>query len=74
MQAMQRSKHEPHKKGPTVVTASNQPLGAPPEFDIAVCGGTLGLFVACGLQLRGLRVAVVERRVAAGRNQVRVLL
>lgn len=25
------------------------------EYDIIVCGGTLGIFLACALQLKGLR-------------------
>lgn len=36
---------------------------------MVVCGGTLGLFLATALQLRGWRVAVVEKRLAQGRNQ-----
>jgi flavin-dependent dehydrogenase len=36
-------------------------LGAAPQYDVLVCGGTIGIFLACALQLRGLRVAVLER-------------
>lgn len=43
--------------------------GASPEFDVAVAGGTMGIFMACALQLRGFRVCVVERGVVAGRSQ-----
>uniref|UniRef100_M4E292 FAD dependent oxidoreductase domain-containing protein n=1 Tax=Brassica campestris TaxID=3711 RepID=M4E292_BRACM len=35
-------------------------------FDIAVCGGTLGIFLATALCAKGLRVAVVERNAIKG--------
>ncbi|VVB07431.1 unnamed protein product [Arabis nemorensis] len=38
-------------------------------FDIAVCGGTLGIFLATALCAKGLRVAVVERNAIKGRDQ-----
>lgn len=87
-QALRQQQHEPHKKGPTVITSSPDPLGSfPPaaarpaaaapdhadhhsdQFDVIVCGGTLGLLPALALQMRGWRVAVVERRLAEGRTQ-----
>ena len=37
--------------------------------DVCVCGGTLGLLVACALQLKGHRVAVVEAGPLRGRAQ-----
>lgn len=43
--------------------------GGPPEFDVVVAGGTLGIFLATSLQLAGLRVAVVERGELVGRAQ-----
>ncbi len=51
------------------VSTSAQPLAAAPAFDVVVCGGTLGVFLAASLQLRGLRVAVVERGHLRGREQ-----
>lgn len=36
---------------------------------MAVCGGTLGIFLACALQQAGLRVAVLERGPLRGRAQ-----
>ncbi|PRW45123.1 fad dependent oxidoreductase [Chlorella sorokiniana] len=54
---------------PQFVRETGQKLEAAPEYDVAVCGGTLGIFLACSLQLRGLRVAVVERGPLAGRAQ-----
>ena len=49
------------------------PLPAPPEFDIVVAGGTLGIFVATAMQRRGFKVCVVERGPLKGRTQVHVL-
>jgi hypothetical protein len=40
-----------------------------PEFDVCVCGGTLGVFVALMLANKGWRVAVVERGALRGRRQ-----
>lgn len=36
------------------------------RFDVTVCGGTLGIFVATALALKGLHVAVVEKDVLRG--------
>lgn len=38
-------------------------------FDVAVCGGTLGIFLAASLQRRGIRVVVIERMRVVGRDQ-----
>eukprot|EP00249_Psilotum_nudum_P012302 c23708_g1_i1 orf=204-1982(+) len=38
-------------------------------FDVVVCGGTLGIFIAASLALRGFHVAVVERGILQGRVQ-----
>ncbi|KAL6136935.1 hypothetical protein ACLB2K_062230 [Fragaria x ananassa] len=38
-------------------------------FDVLICGGTLGIFVATALCAKGLRVGVVERNVLQGREQ-----
>eukprot|EP00903_Cladosiphon_okamuranus_P012374 g11597.t3 len=56
---------------PTYVTESDEPLGEDggPAFDVVVCGGTLGIFVATALQMRGFRVGVVERGPLLGREQ-----
>lgn len=35
-------------------------------FDVVVCGGTLGIFIATALSARGLRVGVVERNLLKG--------
>jgi hypothetical protein len=39
------------------VTTSAEPLSGPPDFDVVVCGGTLGIFLACALLLKGYRRA-----------------
>lgn len=38
-------------------------------FDVLICGGTLGIFIATALCAKGLRVGVVERNVLKGREQ-----
>lgn len=35
-------------------------------FDVIVCGGTLGIFIATALSLRGLQVGIVERNILKG--------
>lgn len=35
-------------------------------FDVIVCGGTLGIFIATALSFKGLRVAIVERNTLKG--------
>jgi hypothetical protein len=39
------------------------------DFDIAVCGGTLGIFFATAMLLKGHKVAVIEAGVLRGREQ-----
>jgi 2-polyprenyl-6-methoxyphenol hydroxylase-like FAD-dependent oxidoreductase len=41
-------------------------------YDVVVAGGTLGVFMAAALAVRGWRVAVVEQGKLQGRKQVRV--
>jgi lycopene cyclase CruP len=53
---------------PTVVTEDSTPLAAI-ATDVVVCGGTLGIFWATALAVRGWRVAVVERGTLRGRDQ-----
>jgi lycopene cyclase CruP len=51
--------------------ASADALEAAPcrQFDVAVAGGTLGIFVALALQLQGWHCAVVEKGRVIGRTQ-----
>ncbi|BAZ33368.1 hypothetical protein NIES4074_58780 [Cylindrospermum sp. NIES-4074] len=53
---------------PTVVTENPQPL-AVVDWDVIVCGGTLGILIACALAVRGLRVALIEKGILRGREQ-----
>ncbi|KAJ4835336.1 hypothetical protein Tsubulata_044464 [Turnera subulata] len=39
------------------------------RFDVLVCGGTLGIFLATALSAKGLRVGIVEKNILKGREQ-----
>jgi lycopene cyclase CruP len=51
-----------------VVRESNESLGEI-DWDVVICGGTLGIFIAAALQKLGWRVAVIERGILRGREQ-----
>ncbi|MDF5736367.1 MULTISPECIES: FAD-binding oxidoreductase [unclassified Nostoc] len=53
---------------PTLVKESQQPLGVV-DFDVIICGGTLGILIGCALAVKGLRVALMERGILRGREQ-----
>lgn len=53
---------------PTVVTESQQPLDSV-DWDVIICGGTLGILIGCALAVKGLRVALMERGILRGREQ-----
>ncbi|MDZ7951947.1 FAD-binding oxidoreductase [Nostoc sp. DedQUE09] len=53
---------------PTLVNESQQPLGVV-DFDVLICGGTLGILIGCALAVKGLRVALLERGILRGREQ-----
>ena len=53
---------------PTLVKESQQPLGIA-DFDVIICGGTLGILIGCALAVKGLRVALMERGILRGREQ-----
>ncbi len=40
---------------PQFVQEVSTPLPGTAKFDVVMCGGTLGIFLACALQLKGLR-------------------
>ncbi len=44
---------------PQVITQSNTPLETV-DWDIVICGGTLGILIGCALVKQGLRVAMPE--------------
>jgi lycopene cyclase CruP len=39
------------------------------DFDVCICGGTLGILIATSLQLQGWKVAIIERGILRGREQ-----
>ncbi|PAX47906.1 FAD-dependent oxidoreductase [Brunnivagina elsteri] len=53
---------------PEVVKENSQPLGDV-EWDVVICGGTLGILIAAALACRGIRVALLERGILRGREQ-----
>ena len=53
---------------PQVIQTSGDPL-ASSEFDVLICGGTLGILLATGLQQRGFQVGILERGILQGREQ-----
>ena len=53
---------------PQVVSQSNIHLETI-DWDVVICGGTLGILIGCALVKRGLRVALLERGVLRGREQ-----
>ncbi|WP_413199290.1 FAD-dependent oxidoreductase [Nostoc piscinale] len=53
---------------PTVVKENQEDL-AHLEWDVIICGGTLGILIGCALAVRGLRVALMERGILKGREQ-----
>ncbi|MEP0872647.1 FAD-binding oxidoreductase [Trichocoleus desertorum AS-A10] len=53
---------------PTVVQTSQEPLAAV-DWDVVICGGTLGIFIGAALAQQGWRVALIERGALRGREQ-----
>lgn len=53
---------------PLVIKESPEPLLSV-DWDIVICGGTLGILIGAALQKRGWRVAVIERGILRGREQ-----
>ena len=53
---------------PQVVETSQNRLGNH-DFDAIVCGGTLGIFIACALQRLGWDVIIIEQGILRGRVQ-----
>lgn len=53
---------------PSVVQETQQALGTV-DWDVIICGGTLGILIGCALAMRGLRVALLERGILRGREQ-----
>ncbi|KAL3615277.1 hypothetical protein CASFOL_040938 [Castilleja foliolosa] len=54
---------------PGLLSESEQAKKCDDIFDVLVCGGTLGIFIATALSYKGLRVGIVEKSVLRGREQ-----
>jgi lycopene cyclase CruP len=55
-------------KIPTVVNETSQPLNTV-DWDMVICGGTLGILIGAALAQRGVKVALLERGMLRGRDQ-----
>ncbi len=53
---------------PSAVKESKDTL-ASTDWDVVICGGTLGIMIGTALQKRGWRVALIERGILRGREQ-----
>lgn len=53
---------------PQVIETSDENVSSS-TFDVVICGGTLGILLATGLQQRGFKVGVLERGILRGREQ-----
>jgi len=53
---------------PLVIKESPEPLGTV-DWDVVICGGTMGILIGCALQRQGWRVALIERGMLRGRDQ-----
>ncbi len=51
------------------VVSTNQETMNDHDFDVVICGGTLGIFLATTLQFKGYKVAVIEKGILQGREQ-----
>lgn len=51
-----------------VIHSSAEPL-ATVDWDVVICGGTLGILLGAALAQRGWRVALIERGILRGRDQ-----
>ena len=54
---------------PEMVHSHDSSAGKTPDFDVVVCGGTLGIFYALALQRLNFKTCVIERGKVAGRPQ-----
>jgi lycopene cyclase CruP len=51
-----------------VIKQNPEPLNSL-DWDVIICGGTLGILIGCALAVRGVRVALLERGILQGREQ-----
>eukprot|EP00522_Entomoneis_paludosa_P018702 CAMPEP_0172466604 /NCGR_PEP_ID=MMETSP1065-20121228/56666_1 /TAXON_ID=265537 /ORGANISM="Amphiprora paludosa, Strain CCMP125" /LENGTH=664 /DNA_ID=CAMNT_0013223467 /DNA_START=56 /DNA_END=2050 /DNA_ORIENTATION=- len=60
---------EDESSNPKCYAKLQEQKGKSLDYDIAICGGTLGIFFATALQLKGHKVCVVEAGKLRGREQ-----
>ena len=60
-------RHQPNPIPRSIETHSD-PISSS-EFDVIICGGTLGILLATGLQQNGFNIAVLEKGKLRGREQ-----
>ncbi|QIR37742.1 FAD-binding oxidoreductase [Tolypothrix sp. PCC 7910] len=53
---------------PMVVKENSQLLDTV-DWDVIICGGTLGILIGCALAVQGLKVGLIERGILRGREQ-----
>ncbi|KAF2284898.1 hypothetical protein GH714_032155 [Hevea brasiliensis] len=68
-QAVSQEPQEVVSSVPHVSSHSDLTDKAGDRFDVVVCGGTLGIFIATALSAKGLQVGIVERNILKGREQ-----
>ncbi|WPF87905.1 FAD-binding oxidoreductase [Cyanobacterium aponinum AL20118] len=51
------------------VVYSSQEIVSNHDFDVVICGSTLGIFLATTLQQKGYKVAIIEKNILLGREQ-----
>lgn len=51
-----------------VISESKEPIDSI-DYDLVICGGTLGILLGAALQKLGIKVALIERRLLRGRKQ-----
>ena len=66
---LQALREQPGRRGPLVIRTRHRRLPQKAEYDVCVCGGTLGIFIATTLQKRGFNVCVLEKNKLKGRTQ-----
>ena len=64
-----RNMGDTKEPAPQFVTTSSTLIPSGPSFDVIVSGGTLGLFYAAALSMKGYSVCVIERGRVQGREQ-----
>ncbi|MDZ8052275.1 MAG: FAD-dependent oxidoreductase [Aulosira sp. ZfuVER01] len=53
---------------PTVVKENDRVLDTV-DWDVIICGGTLGILIGCALAVQGIKVGLIERGILRGREQ-----